>query len=43
MFGSMPAGVEADCAGSVAPAVAALLLGYGFQNFPPVTSAISML
>src|SRR5579862_2297909 len=39
----MPDGVEADCAGCVACAAAALYLWYGFQQFPPVTSAISML
>ena len=36
----MPDGVEADCARCVACAAAELWLWYGFQNFPPVTSAI---
>ena len=43
MFGFMPAGVEADCGGCVACAAAELWPRYGFQKFPPVTSAISML
>jgi hypothetical protein len=43
MFGFMPAGVEADRARRAASAVAELWLWYGFQKFPPVTSAISML
>ena len=43
MFGSIPAGVELDWTGFVPGAAFRPLLPYGFQKFPPVTSAISML
>jgi hypothetical protein len=43
MLGFMPAGVEADSGRCVASEAAEFRLWYGFQKFPPVTSAISML
>src|SRR5512142_1167980 len=43
MLGFMPAGVEPDSVRFVERAAEKFRLWYGFQKFPPVTSAISML